>query len=261
MRLLAGTCRPGAARAVHGREVIPRPGCRPGPRRPRRRRAARHQRRVARRPRARCRLGGGRGHGDDGHRHRRAPRHRCGARRPGAPRDGAGAVIEELYAALVEPTTLQPTFYVDFPRETSPLTRPHRRERRSRGTLGPRRGRDGDRHGIQRADGPPRPAEPADRAVAQGRRRRPGGDGGRRGLPPGPGDRHAAERRSRARGRPARHAAHQTPIRSVLTFPFTRSAPGAPAPRARSRRPAREAGEPWVATPTAAPREASPAWS
>src|SRR6476619_7927563 len=44
------------------------------------------------------------------------------------PEMGAGAVIEELYAALVEPTTLQPTFYTDFPRETSPLTRPHRRE-------------------------------------------------------------------------------------------------------------------------------------
>ena len=44
------------------------------------------------------------------------------------PEMGAGAVIEELYAALVEPMTLQPTFYTDFPRETSPLTRPHRRE-------------------------------------------------------------------------------------------------------------------------------------
>jgi lysyl-tRNA synthetase class 2 len=38
----------------------------------------------------------------------------------------AGAVIEELYAELVEPTTVRPTFYTDFPVETSPLTRPHR---------------------------------------------------------------------------------------------------------------------------------------
>lgn len=39
---------------------------------------------------------------------------------------GPGALIEELYADLVEPVTLTPTFFVDFPVETSPLTRPHR---------------------------------------------------------------------------------------------------------------------------------------
>ncbi|MCE1178203.1 MAG: bifunctional lysylphosphatidylglycerol synthetase/lysine--tRNA ligase LysX [Micrococcales bacterium] len=39
---------------------------------------------------------------------------------------GPGAVIEQLYGELVEPATLEPTFYVDFPQETSPLTRPHR---------------------------------------------------------------------------------------------------------------------------------------
>ncbi|CAN7253236.1 bifunctional lysylphosphatidylglycerol synthetase/lysine--tRNA ligase LysX [Terrabacter sp. LjRoot27] len=44
------------------------------------------------------------------------------------PEMGAGAVIEELYAVLVEPATVLPTFYTDFPVETSPLTRPHRTE-------------------------------------------------------------------------------------------------------------------------------------
>ncbi len=39
---------------------------------------------------------------------------------------GPGGVVEELYSALVEPATSAPTFYVDFPVETSPLTRPHR---------------------------------------------------------------------------------------------------------------------------------------
>ncbi len=39
---------------------------------------------------------------------------------------GPGALIEELYGELVEPTTTLPTFYVDFPAETSPLTAPHR---------------------------------------------------------------------------------------------------------------------------------------
>jgi lysyl-tRNA synthetase class 2 len=40
----------------------------------------------------------------------------------------AGAVIEALYGELVEPTTMRPTFYTDFPVETSPLTHPHRSE-------------------------------------------------------------------------------------------------------------------------------------
>jgi lysyl-tRNA synthetase class 2 len=39
---------------------------------------------------------------------------------------GPGAIIEELYSCLVEPLTTAPTFYTDFPQETSPLTRPHR---------------------------------------------------------------------------------------------------------------------------------------
>jgi lysyl-tRNA synthetase class 2 len=53
------------------------------------------------------------------------------AKRHGVPLKGdagPGAVIEELYAELVEPHTVFPTFYVDFPAETSPLTRPHRSE-------------------------------------------------------------------------------------------------------------------------------------
>lgn len=39
---------------------------------------------------------------------------------------GVGKVIEELYGELVEPVTITPTFYIDFPAETSPLTAPHR---------------------------------------------------------------------------------------------------------------------------------------
>jgi lysyl-tRNA synthetase class 2 len=39
---------------------------------------------------------------------------------------GVGALLEQVYADLVEPATVLPTFYVDFPVETSPLTRPHR---------------------------------------------------------------------------------------------------------------------------------------
>jgi lysyl-tRNA synthetase class 2 len=41
---------------------------------------------------------------------------------------GAGTVIEALYAGLVEPATIAPTFYTDFPQETSPLAAAHRTE-------------------------------------------------------------------------------------------------------------------------------------
>ena len=39
---------------------------------------------------------------------------------------GPGAVVEELYGELVEAHTVEPTFYTDFPAETSPLAAPHR---------------------------------------------------------------------------------------------------------------------------------------
>lgn len=42
---------------------------------------------------------------------------------------GAGAIIEELYGELVEANTIFPTFYKDFPVETSPLAGPHRSEK------------------------------------------------------------------------------------------------------------------------------------
>ncbi len=42
----------------------------------------------------------------------------------------AGAVVVDLYERLVEKTTLEPTFYLDFPIETSPLTRRHRSDAR-----------------------------------------------------------------------------------------------------------------------------------
>ncbi|PWD50128.1 lysine--tRNA ligase [Serinibacter arcticus] len=41
-----------------------------------------------------------------------------------------GSLVAELYDALVEDTTTFPTFYTDFPKETSPLTREHRTDPR-----------------------------------------------------------------------------------------------------------------------------------
>ncbi|MGY1744749.1 bifunctional lysylphosphatidylglycerol synthetase/lysine--tRNA ligase LysX [Blastococcus sp. SYSU D00695] len=45
-------------------------------------------------------------------------------------RASAGEAVLELYDALVEPATTTPTFYTDFPLETSPLTRVHREDPR-----------------------------------------------------------------------------------------------------------------------------------
>jgi lysyl-tRNA synthetase class 2 len=42
----------------------------------------------------------------------------------------AADLVLQLYEALVEKQTLAPTFYTDFPLETSPLTRPHRHDDR-----------------------------------------------------------------------------------------------------------------------------------
>jgi lysyl-tRNA synthetase class 2 len=39
---------------------------------------------------------------------------------------GPGKIVQELFEKLVEPTIEQPTFVCDFPREVSPLARPHR---------------------------------------------------------------------------------------------------------------------------------------
>ncbi|MDQ4108836.1 MAG: lysine--tRNA ligase, partial [Actinomycetota bacterium] len=39
---------------------------------------------------------------------------------------GPGKIVVELFDELVEPTIVEPTFVCDFPREVSPLARPHR---------------------------------------------------------------------------------------------------------------------------------------
>ena len=45
---------------------------------------------------------------------------------PCDPAWGTGKVVLEIYEKLVEPNIFEPTFVCDFPRETSPLARPHR---------------------------------------------------------------------------------------------------------------------------------------
>jgi lysyl-tRNA synthetase class 2 len=45
---------------------------------------------------------------------------------PCDPAWGTGKIVVEIYEKLVEPNLFEPTFVCDFPRETSPLARPHR---------------------------------------------------------------------------------------------------------------------------------------
>jgi lysyl-tRNA synthetase class 2 len=45
---------------------------------------------------------------------------------PVEPSWGPGKIVQELFEKLVEDTIVQPTFVCDFPREVSPLARPHR---------------------------------------------------------------------------------------------------------------------------------------
>jgi lysyl-tRNA synthetase class 2 len=45
---------------------------------------------------------------------------------PVEPAWGPGKIVQELFEKLVEETLVQPTFVCDFPREVSPLARPHR---------------------------------------------------------------------------------------------------------------------------------------
>lgn len=44
------------------------------------------------------------------------------------PRWGWGELVQELYEHLAEGSTVGPTFFTDFPAQTSPLTRPHRQD-------------------------------------------------------------------------------------------------------------------------------------
>ena len=42
------------------------------------------------------------------------------------PKWGAGRLVMELYDEKVEPELIEPTFVIDYPREVSPLAKPHR---------------------------------------------------------------------------------------------------------------------------------------
>ncbi|HVF04476.1 MAG TPA: bifunctional lysylphosphatidylglycerol synthetase/lysine--tRNA ligase LysX [Frankiaceae bacterium] len=47
---------------------------------------------------------------------------------PVDPKWGAGAIVLEMYERLVESRTTRPTFFADFPKDVSPLTREHRND-------------------------------------------------------------------------------------------------------------------------------------
>ena len=119
---------------------------------------------------------------------------------------GPGAVVLEIYEKRVEKTLIQPTFVMDYPREVSPLARPHRAIRSSRSTSTSWWGR-GARHGVLRAHRPDRATSEV-RAAGSARVDRGGAASAGRGLPPGAGTRHAARRRARPRRRSTAHDPH-----------------------------------------------------
>ena len=67
---------------------------------------------------------------------------------------GPGKIVQELFEKLVEETIVQPTFVCDFPREVSPLARPHRDEPAAHRALRSGRRRDRARDRVQRAHRP-----------------------------------------------------------------------------------------------------------
>ena len=77
---------------------------------------------------------------------------------PSIPAWGAGKIVLEMFEKLVEHTFFEPTFVCDFPREVSPLARPHRERSGAHRALRRHRRRDRARHGVLRADRPDRAA-------------------------------------------------------------------------------------------------------
>ena len=77
---------------------------------------------------------------------------------PSIPRGGPGKIVLEMFEKLAEHTFFEPTFVCDFPREVSPLARPHREDPALTEHFDVIVGRDRARHGVLRADRPDRAA-------------------------------------------------------------------------------------------------------
>lgn len=141
-------------------------------------------------------------------------------------RHGTGSLVEAAYDALVEPATTMPTFYTDFPKETSPLARPHRTH------PGLVERWDLVIAGMEVATAYSELTDPVDqreRMTAQSRKAASGDPEAMQvdedflralelGMPPAGGLGMGLDRLVML--------LTNTPIRSVLTFPFVRPAPG-----------------------------------
>ena len=101
--------------------------------------------------------------------HRRAEGDRAGdARGPGhagisrdeAARWSGGKLLDEMFKAFLEPSLVQPTFVVDYPRVLSPLAKPHRDRPDADRTVRALHRRARDRQCVQRAERSRRPARP-----------------------------------------------------------------------------------------------------
>ncbi len=147
---------------------------------------------------------------------------------------GAGKIALELFEKLVEHTIFEPTFVCDFPREVSPLARPHRSDPALTEHFDVIVG--GIELGTafsELTDPIEQRAKFEEQAAQRAARRRRGPPAGR-GLPDRARARHASHGRHRDRDRPAAHGAHRRAV-AARSHPVPAPPPGEH-PSARLRR-------------------------
>ena len=113
-----------------------------------------------------------------------------------------GKYVEELWEHFVKPSLERPDLRDGLPRRHLPARARPPHDPRGRGEVGSLRPRIRAGDGLLGAGGPGRAAAALRRAGRARRRGRPRGDADRRGLPPRPRVRHAADRRDGHGGRP-----------------------------------------------------------
>ena len=105
----------------------------------------------------------------------RAALHKRGVARDEAATWSGGKLLDEMFKAFLEPSLVQPTFVVDYPRVLSPLAKPHRDDPVAHRAVRALHRRSRDRQCLQRAQRPRRPARALrGPGLAAGRRRRRG---------------------------------------------------------------------------------------
>ena len=123
---------------------------------------------------------------------------------------GHGKIIDALFEELVADTLWEPTYVMDYPKETSPLARVHRENGPPDRAIRAVHRWFGIRQRLLRAERSSRPAGSVRRPGSGAGKRRRRGPSDRRGLSRGAGIRTPPNRRAWDRRRPARDAPHRS---------------------------------------------------